>query len=116
MCDPGDVHKVSLIIRVVKIPAGPAPEWVRKEWLRLEMKAWKMPPDGKEHNFLKGELLPNRGGFLVDFSHAIEVLADKSPEAANWFIKHRNMMAGNSLAFGPDEVEVLSPGNCRHIE
>ena len=78
MCDPGDIHPVELWIRITKVPAGEAPEWVREQWVGLELRAGILPSDGNKKS---GAVL----GYLVSIKHALDVLGNKSVKAALWF-------------------------------
>jgi len=94
-------------IRITKIPEGPAPEWVRKEWVDIILKAKNILRDHVEVDFLENKIHKNRGGFSVNASHAINRLSKKSQSAANWF-KDNLPSYVKSFAFGPDEAEKLT--------
>lgn len=106
-------------VKIVKVPAGPAPEWVRKEWVGIELEAIIMPTrstdlilDGgvSEIDFISKKLYPSRGGFVVEAKPALNTLKRKSDSGAaatEWFLANVSKDM-NYFAFGPDEAEVLS--------
>jgi hypothetical protein len=91
-------------VRIVDVPPGEAPEWVRKQWVGLVLPL----ADGEEGarsvrtwSILKGpKTLPARlwrlctgkynrtHGFVVDARRAWEILADHAPDAAQWWHMH----------------------------
>lgn len=73
-------------IRIVDIPPGQAPEWVRKEWIGLELPAAK--PRSLFQIGVKFGPPSNLGGYQVDAKTAIDVLREKSPKAAEWWDGH----------------------------
>lgn len=101
-----------MIIEIVKVPAGPAPEWAKKEWVGIRMKAERMPAESAlgetaEQDFISGKLIPSRGGYKISVEVALTLLALKSLEAAQWFQKHipTDMFW---FSFGPDEARIIS--------
>lgn len=94
-------------VKVIKVPFGDAPELVRREWVGLVLEAEGEPSACKEMGLESLEDIPDRGlHFHVPAGAAFEVLARKSPDAANWF--RRNVPPDVSINFGVDEVEILS--------
>jgi hypothetical protein len=95
---------VKMKIRIVDVPPGEAPEWVRKQWVGLVLPL----ADGEEGarslrtwSVLTGwQTLPGRlwrlctgkctrtHGFVVDARRAWEILADHAPDAAAWWHTH----------------------------
>ena len=120
-----------MIIKIISVPDGPAPIEVRKQWLNTEMPAVRLSAKGIEvdplkvraagvdesyfsnvqhaevflDTFVPGANLGNRGGFKVQYNHAISALKHKSKEAAEWFEK--NWPQGHNFSFGPDEVKII---------
>ena len=100
--------------RIVSIPKGPAPEEARKKWIGLVLP-------------LKGSFNPGEGAYESDFSlkrqqarsivtvpvrTALDELAKKSPEAAQWFYDNLPkawLQFNRDISFGIDEVEILDP-------
>jgi hypothetical protein len=94
-------------IRVVKTPAGPAPEEVRRAWVGTELVAVG-EYDGPELDFVKLELRDKRRkSIAVPILPALVVLMKKDPLAVAWF---RNNLPPfvSTFTFGADEVEVLN--------
>lgn len=94
------------MIKIVRVPDGPAPLWVRENWIDVVLPALPMPKEGIEHDFISEELLPSRGGYVVQKKPAFEALAKRSVPAAEWFKKHFPSYS-DYLCFGPDEAEVV---------
>lgn len=92
------------VIKVIKTPAGEAPEEVRKKWVNALLVSTG-PSDGREVGVLSDELIPRRQGFRVEWNHALDVLHSISPEAADWFRNHS--LFSPYLVFGADEVVVI---------
>lgn len=95
-------------IRVVKVPAGEAPDNVRSEWLDVDLRhAIRLPESarGGEVQIVSGETVSARDAWAVSAPSAIEALTQKSPEAGEWFVKNwpESLPA---MTFGVDEVEV----------
>ncbi len=105
----------SFVIKINKMPAGPAPEWVRKNWIGLVMPASELfypcafsffsTPVcvwGDESKKDKGKKI-----FLVKTQEALDTLATHSTKAVQWF-KDNLPAEGDLLGFVEDGVEVLS--------
>ena len=96
-----------MLIEIIRVPNGPAPEKVRREWVGLRMDAQVMPANGSEVDFTTNKPIGNRGGCIVKTDIALRVLGKKSKGAAEWF--RRNIPAGLPwLSFGPDEIKIIS--------
>jgi len=92
-------------IKIVKIPKGPAPEEIRKQWVGLIID-YADYLDGDEVNFLNGQRPPKRKAICVPKLAAIDSLQKKSRQAAEWFME--NIPSGmRYLTFGEDEVEII---------
>lgn len=92
-------------IKIVKIPKGPAPEEIRKQWVGLEIDHAKYLVSD-EVNFLTGRKAPRRMAICVPKLTALSALAKKSRQGAKWF--RENMPSGmNFLTFGEDEIEII---------
>jgi len=68
---------------IIATPPGQAPEWVRKEWVGLELPISELT-NGFQAGVLGGKP-ENLGGFSVDGQVAIDLLNKKSPKAAEWW-------------------------------
>ena len=92
------------IIQIIRTPAGPAPEWVRKSWVDLRVLA--EPFDGPEVDFTNGQKVERGKSYAVPKDMALDVLSNTSLEAVQWFIvnfpKHMEY-----LTFAIDEAEIV---------
>jgi len=81
-------------IRIVSTPPGAAPEWVRREWVGLEI------PLAKDVSSDLSLLTSNKPNgikcYEVNAKEAVEILRGKSPEAAAWWDENRPLWK-NSL-------------------
>lgn len=89
-------------IKIVQLPIGEAPHWVREAWIGLSLPlALKRQRSWKGFGVLSG---PHHGlsqvwalvtgksskmqGYLVNAKAAVDCLADTHPEAAAWWREH----------------------------
>ena len=94
------MSKMTTTVRIIAIPPGEAPLWVREKWVGLELPLARGPSAGRFHGFgvLSGPstclrqiwaILSGRAhrtlGYPVDATQALEILAKSSPEAAAWW-------------------------------
>jgi|GEM_PF-1059561 len=80
-----------LKIRIIKTPAGPAPENVRAKWVGLVLPAFRHP--GNER-------------YAVPIMEGLQVLQSISPEGAKWFVENFGVL-GNFL-FHLKEAEIVA--------
>ena len=93
-------------VEITKTPDGPAPEWVRNAWVGVKLPAKLLLPDAIEANFTQNKPIGNRGGIQVETNAAINLLSEKSKDAADWF--RQNIPSGMPwLSCGPTEFNVL---------
>ena len=88
-------------VRIVAVPPGEAPQWVREKWVGLELPLAQFSPEAQPQRsagvltgprgflptvggLLRGQL-QERSGFAVRVLEAIAVLERASPEAAQWW-------------------------------
>lgn len=107
-------------IRITSVPAGGAPEQIRKDWVGVEMpldlgltelthlgEAWNLPGinPGTRQPTTGGE---NRGGYSVATQTAIDCLrkAGKA-EAADYWQQYLDETGADVLAFGRQFCEVV---------
>jgi hypothetical protein len=95
------------LIKVIRVPVGPAPEEIRKAWVGLVLDVICLNP-GSEFDYLKMQFLPERESFLALKTTAFDLLEKKDPSAARWF--RENSGSSNFFTFGEDEFEIL-PAN-----
>ena len=98
------------------MPTGEAPEWVRQEWVGLELPLAENPFEslglelgevGVAKGVLGGEADPsNLEGYIIDTDTAVEILSEKSPKAADWWKGVRHLLSDN-LMFGRCFCELI---------
>ena len=96
----GEVSNAKTSIRIISVPPGEAPLWVREKWVGLELPLirWESPKRFLGFGTVTGPrtcLAQLWGafigraeriyGFSVDANRAVEILAISSPEAASWW-------------------------------
>ena len=112
-------------VRVVAIPPGEAPLWVREKWVGLAL-----PLAGRDRgarvSYTSGVLsgprnrllalvwrllgrLPRKSGYAVDVQEALGILARTAPEAAQWWRENvpRLQHAGRKFMFQPAACQML---------
>jgi hypothetical protein len=95
-----DVSKPDWMIRIIAVPPGEAPLWVREKWVGLDLPVARYSGRGKFITMgvlsLPGSVLAQwlavfRGraeriaGYAVEALPAVEILACAHPEAAAWW-------------------------------
>jgi len=97
-----EVRTTNGTIRIVGVPPGEAPLWVREKWLGLELPLAGFPSPGEYLTLgLSGPrtrlgqlwaIVRGRAsrvsGYPVDGSRAVEILEKANPEAAAWWQEH----------------------------
>ena len=109
--DPGNHHCVSAQpighIRIIGIPKGEAPKWVRREWIGLII-PYLMEYDGAVDGVLSGEKLPaNQVGYVVSSSHAISLLKGKSLQAATWWEENFSTIKMPEFVFEKEVCKII---------
>jgi hypothetical protein len=99
----GEVSKRKTNVRIISVPPGEAPLWVREKWVGLELPltGWISPKKFPTFGAVSGPrtylaqlwaAFMGRAeriyGFPVDASRALEILEVSSPEAASWWRKN----------------------------
>ncbi len=98
-------------IKIVAVPPGDAPFWVRSAWVGLVLPtANNVPKIGSTASgVLGGTVTPSdvKSAYLVDTRTAIRILRKKSPKAAQWWDKlfKRQLRPPNCLGFPRDIAE-----------
>jgi hypothetical protein len=73
-------------IKIIAIPPGEAPEWVRREWVDLVLPiAEKIPKIAVLSGVLGGKIEDFEGGYPVKTETAIQLLSEKNARAAQWW-------------------------------
>ena len=106
-----------MLIKIIKVPIGSAPKWVRQNWIGVKLTVSLMPADAIKHDFITEKILRKKGGYKVERRHALDALAKKSIPATEWYMRHLPKYA-DFLCFETDEVKVLPPMNAiaRHLD
>lgn len=96
-------------IRIVDTPPGQAPEWVRKEWVGLELPVEENAPDPKEgiQFGVRGGKPENLGGYPIRTTDAINTLRKKSPRAAKWWETNLPLEFIPRLVFKRDACQLI---------
>jgi hypothetical protein len=103
-----------LSVRVVAVPPGEAPLWVREQWVGLELplarraRASTLPTVGALSGpksivgqcfaFLSGRTA-RETGYVVRVVDALAVLEKSSPEAAHWWLTHASHLVSRNRLF-----------------
>jgi len=117
-------------IRIVAVPPGEAPLWVREKWVGLELplaREGTRPVKAIVSGVLTGPIpFPRllrllwasltghsqlRKGYAVEIHAAIEILQAASPEAAEWWRRNTpRLFSGNrKLLFQENVCRIVSP-------
>ena len=90
-------------IRIIAVPPGEAPFWVRQEWVGLDLPLTRYlnPQDAYAFGVLSGpqtwlgqiwNMLLGRAecaiGYAVEGAGAVDILEAKNPDAARWWREH----------------------------
>jgi len=88
-------------IRIIKeIPAGPAPEEFKKNWLKIPaLPARRLQADLERPGY-------ERGCYLVPKKEGLEAFRQVCPEGADWMTQYFDEFS--PLVFGLDEAEIVS--------
>lgn len=104
------VPEASGRVKIIKVPAGESPVWVRRAWVGLTLPC--QPISGEVANaigVITREPVTPRDCVLVSQEDAFEVLRTERPDAYEWWKAHGYPKEKPvTLCFGTDEVEVIS--------
>ena len=105
-------------IRIIKVPSGGAPEWVRRSWFDLVLPCHPImgfPKNGEpEKDSLTGKEVrydrSNRLSVSVPQEEAILILSETEKSAAKWWRDQGfpKPAPNDCFSFGEDEVEIIS--------
>ena len=95
-------------IKIIATPPGEAPEWVRNEWVGLELPVVEVDMKGVIQ-FGAAECGPpqNIGGYQVETKKAIEILKEKNPKAAQWWLENPLLKFMDVLVFKKEVCEEI---------
>ena len=97
-------------IKIVSMPAGQAPEWVRQAWIGLILPTTSPRKPVVSSGVLGGEPGPsNIDDYQVKTDTAIKKLRKKNPEAAKWWEDNTPWLLGpgHYFRFGKRFCEVV---------
>jgi hypothetical protein len=95
-------------IKIIATPSGEAPEWVRKEWIGLELPVVEVDiENGIQFGVVKGGPPQNLGGYSVETTNAIKILKEQSPEAAQWWLENPLLKFMDVLVFKKEFCELI---------
>ena len=96
-------------VKIISIPPGQAPEWVRAQWVGIELPTDDTTQQGFQCGALGGSA-QNRGGYKVETQLAINALKEKGGEAgsaAQWWEDNGLARLGTHLVFSREVCELL---------
>lgn len=97
-------------IRIIKIPDGEAPLYIRAAWVRLILPCdpyFGHPDLVIETGVLSDEPKPSRSSFGVPQDMAISILRESNPQAALWWNQRGFPQPGGYFGFAEDEAEII---------
>lgn len=102
-------------VRIIGVPEGPAPLWVREKWVGLDLpvspprvvkrRVWR---DFKTRGLftyfmallgITSEKLETWDGYVVDVRQAVTILEAKHPDAAAWWRENVPHLMGGKFMF-----------------
>jgi hypothetical protein len=96
-------------VRIVATPGGEAPLAIREAWVGLTLPlAYPSPHRVETIGILSLTRQPPRVGYLVDGRQAVNILAEKAPQAATWWLEQASHVVdeGYCLVFSAEVCEV----------
>lgn len=95
------------LIKIVSIPDGEAPEWVRAAWKGLTLKALS------EFGFIRGEgavtgTSSMEDGYIVPQDSVLKTLARANPKAARWWYDKGFPQTGRYFIFSTRQADAVS--------
>jgi hypothetical protein len=120
----GEASKTKASVRIISVPPGEAPLWVREKWVGLELPLtrWASPKKFLGFGVVSGPrtclaqlwaALLGRAqsvtGFPVEASRAVEILEASSPQAASWWRENASelIQPKRYLLFHAEACEII---------
>lgn len=98
---------IKMLIKIVRVPEGEAPEEIRKEWVGCELPITDFARLTPTNEVLSGVSRIEKG-FSVHAFSALAILRKKSREAAAWFENHMRLTTDDYLFFNENECKITS--------
>jgi hypothetical protein len=100
-------------VRIVSVPPGEAPEYIRRAWVGLELPVAggrAGPQTGGAFGVLSNQPMGYGPGYAVDGATAVRLLAAKDPDAAAWWRESAPhvLRGGYQLVFPADVCEPVA--------
>ena len=97
-------------IEITTVPAGEAPEEIKKEWVGIKMPAIRLESVLGTRGVLTGRPNPDRGpSYSVRWGDAVRILRDAKKEEAAQFWDELMIDPNDCLIFGAGECKELVP-------
>lgn len=98
-------------VKIVIVPSGQAPEWVRKEWVGLVLPLVENASKVERVIGVLGGKVDDGDeyidGYSVETAAAVIILKEKSPEAAQWWTKNVPFWFIPRLIFKKEDCELI---------
>ena len=100
-------------IRIISIPSGEAPEWVRKAWRGLEIPIVKENPEGAWSTGVLTGKIYTIGGYWVQGDTVLKLLKEKNPKAFQWWLE---LYSKQKDGFSPMRLFLFDKDCCEVVE
>ena len=99
-------------IRIIAVPPGEAPEWVREAWVGIELPLAEKQPEHYDEEYVQMGVLSgdpeNVDGFAVKGVDAIQLLEVYNSDAASWWRENTPwVLFVGDLIFKKDSCELV---------
>lgn len=99
--------KLRRAVRIMKIPAGEAPLWVREAWVGLVLPADPIAGPADTRGVISGKSAGRPWGVSVPQAPALTILRRTHPRAASWWKSKGYPQRNGYFNFDIDEVEII---------
>ena len=93
-------------IKIIAMPLGQAPEWVRQEWIGVTIPLLEKGIRGTQMGLFGGPI-ENENGYRVSSREAVDRLKNKSVTAAQWFEQYINFVLMPVFVFSKEVCEIV---------
>lgn len=98
-------------VKIINVPSGQAPEWVRKEWVGLILPVLKNASKVERVIGVLGGKVKDAekyiDGYSVETVAAIDILYEKNFEAALWWLQNVPIHSIPRLIFKKEDCELI---------